>query len=85
MGGFSFGMPRSKEGALRYQEDLKNELAGLAKQDKPSEEDVARIKRIRQYFSMIGKPLPPSHPITDKRQRLHRALDHVMNEIGRTN
>ena len=85
MGGFSFGMPRSKEGALRYQEDLKNELAGLAKQDKPSEEDVARIKRIRQYFSVIGKPLPPSHPITDKRQRLHRALDHVMNEIGRTN
>lgn len=66
MGGFNFGMPRSKAGALRYQEELKNELAGLVMKDKPSEKDVARIKRIRQYFSVIGKPLPSIYSsITD--------------------
>jgi len=59
MDGFSFGMPRSKEGALQYQRGLKKELMAIRVKemsDNATPSDLERAKKIVRYFTEIGKP-----------------------------
>jgi hypothetical protein len=60
MSGFSFGMPRSKAGALQYQKDLKAELMAIRVKemtDSATPADLERAKKIVRYFTEIGKPI----------------------------